>query len=573
MSDRLRASSGGLSGSLWVLLTLLGCQGTGADLVLQGGPVYTVDADRSWVEAVAVNDGEIVFVGSSSEVTRLIGPATEVIDLGGRMLLPGFHDSHVHPDLGSVLSTFCQLDACASKEAILQAAENCAAEDDRDWVLGYGWQNEVFFPDVNPKKGDLDRRFPDRPAVLISKDMHTFWVNSPALEEAGITSRTPDPEGGTIERDPETGEPSGALRDKAAEMMVDQHIVPGPVESLRLLRDLLRQMNAYGYTSLMDARLTDSNVALGYWIMELLGQLNFRVSMALLLDPTGDESQIERFKELRDDYTTERLQATIVKIFLDGNMDANLAFLLDDYLDADHPGKPYFDPDQFNRYVRRLDEEGFAIHVHTIGDGAAHMVLNAVEEARKANPGSQVRHALTHLELTDPSDWPRFSDLGVIANISPYWAFGFEAVPGHPTYADEIRAAVGAERAKRNMAFRSLADAGATITAGSDYPFTPLDPFDAIEVGMTRQPPNEPGLPSYLPEQRLDLPTLLAAYTINAAYQLHQEDLTGSIEVGKAADLIVIDRNLFEIPVPQISETKVLLTLLAGEQVYRSKEL
>jgi predicted amidohydrolase YtcJ len=332
-------------------------------------------------------------------------------------------------------------------------------------------------------------------------------------------------------------------------------------------------MNEYGYTSLMDARLTDSNVALGYWIMELLGQLKLRVSMALLLDPTGDESQIERFKELRDDYTTERLQATIVKIFLDGNMDANLAFLLEDYLDADHPGKPYFDPDRFDRYVRRLDEEGFAIHVHAIGDGSARMVLNAVEAARKANPASRVRHALTHLELTDPNDWPRFSDLGVIANISPYWAFGFEAVPGHPTYADEIRAAVGAERAKRNMAFRSLADAGATITAGSDYPFTPLDPFDAIEVGMTRQPPNQPDRPSYLPEQRLDLETLLAAYTIHAAYQLHQEDITGSIEVGKAADLIVIDRNLFEIPVQQISQTKVLLTLLAGEQVYRSNEL
>jgi predicted amidohydrolase YtcJ len=431
----------------------------------------------------------------------------------------------------------------------------------------------VFFPDVNPKKEDLDRLFPDRPAVLISKDMHTFWVNSAALERAGISSRTPDPEGGTIERDPETGEPSGALRDKAVESMVDQHIVPGPIESLRLLRDLLGRMNAYGYTSLMDARLADSNVALGYWILDLLGQLDFRVSMALLLDPTGDESQIEKFQKLRDDYTTDRLQATIVKIFLDGNTDANLAFLLEDYLDADHAGKPYFDPDSFHRYVRRLDEEGFAIHVHVIGDGAARMVLDAVEAARAANPGSQVRHALTHLELTDSSDWPRFSELGVIANISPYWAFGFEAVPGHPTYADEIRAAVGIERARRNMAFRALADAGATITAGSDYPFTPLDPFDAIEAGMTRQPPNGPDRPSYLPEQRLDLPTLLAAYTIEAAYQLHQEDITGSIEVGKAADLIVIDRNLFETPVQQISETKVLLTLLEGEPVYRSEEL
>jgi hypothetical protein len=489
------------------------------------------------------------------------------------MLLPGLHDSHVHPDLGSFLSTLCQLDACFSREAILDAVEECAEDGDQDWLLGYGWQKEVFFPDVNPMKEDLDLRFPGRPVVLISKDMHNFWVNSAALERVGVTASTPDPPGGTIERDPETGEPSGTLRDKAVDLVIDEGLLPGPIQSLRLMRNLLQRMSAYGYTSLMDARLANPDVAAGYWILERLGQLKLRVSMALLLDPTGDESQLEKFIELREEYTTERLRASIVKIYLDGNTDANLAFLIDPYEGADDAGKPYFDPDTLERYVRRLDEEGFAIHVHVIGDGAARLALDAVEAARGTNPGSQARHVLTHLELTHADDWARFAELGVIANISPWWAFGFKAVPGRPTYADKIREKVGLERAKRNMAFRSLADAGATITAGSDYPFTPLDPFDAIEAGLTRQPPEEPTRPPYLPEQRLDLETLLAAYTIHAAYQLNLEALTGSIEAGKAADLIVIDRNLFEIPVGEISETTVLLTLVDGEEVFRSEEL
>jgi predicted amidohydrolase YtcJ len=422
-------------------------------------------------------------------------------------------------------------------------------------------------------KEDLDLRFPGRPVVLISKDMHNFWVNSMALERAGVTAATPDPQGGKIERDPETGEPSGTLRDKAVELVIDEGVLPGPIQSLRLMRDLLRRMSGYGYTSLMDARLANVDVADGYWILERLGQLDLRVTLALLLDPTEDEAQIEKFVALREEYTTNRLRANVVKIYLDGNTDANLAFLIDHYEGGDHAGAPYFDPPALQRYVRLLDEKGFAIHVHVIGDGAARLALDAVEAARGANPGSRVRHALTHLELTHPDDWPRFAELGVIANISPWWAFGFETFPGRPAYADELREALGPERLKRNMAFRSLAEAGATITAGSDYPFTPLDPFDAIEAGITRQHPENPNRPPHLPEQRLDLETLLAAYTIHAAYQLYQETLTGSIEVGKAADLVVIDRNLFEVPVQEISETNVLLTLFEGETVFRSEDL
>jgi predicted amidohydrolase YtcJ/molybdopterin converting factor small subunit len=554
---------------LLLLASILGCEG--ADLVLRNGTVYTVDAGRRVAEAVAVADGRILFVGRSADAEDLIGPATEVIDLHGRMVLPGLVDSHVHPDLGAFLGTLCPLDTASSKEAILATVEKCGGASVRNgWVLGYGWENEVFFPDVNPKKGELDRRFPNRPTVLISKDMHTFWVNSAALERAGVTADTPDPEGGTIERDPETGEPSGALRDKAVELVLHADVVPGSLESLRLLRSFLRKMSRFGYTSLMDARLSNPEAALGYWILELFGQLDLRVSMALLLDPTGDETQVEQFMELREDYTTDRLKADIVKIFLDGNTDAHLAFLLENYRDADHRGAPYFDRDGLTRTVGRLDREGFSIHVHVIGDGAAHLALDAIEDARKANREGRTRHALTHLELTDREDWPRFAELGVIANISPYWSFGFAAVPGRPTYVDRMRAALGPERSRRNMAFGSLARAGARITAGSDYPFTSLNPFEAIEVGMTRQAPSETSRPPHLPEERLDLETLLAAYTIHGAYQLGLEDRIGSIEVGKAADLIVIDRDLLETPATEISETQVLLTLIEGEEAFRS---
>lgn len=545
-----------------LILAAAACERPGADIVFRNGGVYTVDRERTWAQAVAVDGGAIVYVGTNAGVEDLIGPATEVIDLTGRMLLPGLHDSHTHPILGSVLEQLCRLDDATTHEAVLAAVRECARTSSQSWLLGFGWRSSIYLPEIDPPREDLDRIIPERPAVLVAKDMHTFWLNSRALAQAGISRDTLTPAGGEIVRDPSTGEPTGTLRDMALAAVLEVMPRPGLLETLRLLRATLHEMNRHGYTSLMEARLDGREMAWAYRLLELLGLLDARVSLAMLLDPDAANAQIEQFVDVRDRFSTSRIDARVIKIFVDGGTAVRSAASAP--YDGGRPSAaPYIDADSLTRYVRAADSAGFAVHLHTLGDRATHIALDAIAAARYGAASHTNRHAITHLVYPDPRDVARLQELGVIANIAPYWAFPNEWSASFPP-------AIGVRRAAWMYPFRSLADAGVIITAGSDYPFTPLDPFLAIEVGITRRAPVGPPSEPLIADQGLTLEELLAAYTINAAYQLHQERLTGSIEVGKAADLIVLDRNLFEIPPSAISETTVLLTLLAGEKVYRA---
>jgi predicted amidohydrolase YtcJ len=537
--------------------------GSDADLVFRNGGVYTVDAKRPWVESVAVDDGRIVYVGSDAGVVPFVGPDTEVIDLFGKMLLPGLQDSHLHPPLGVFLEPLCRLDDATTREEILEMVRACASESSEEWLLAFGWRSSIFLPEIAPQKSDLDRVVPDRPAVLIAKDMHTFWLNSAAFRAVGITKETPTPPGGEILRDPGTGEPTGALRDLAAGPLANAIPRPGLIASLRGLRDVICEMNSYGYTSFMDARVEDRTTAWGYRMLELLGMLDARVSLAVLFDTREGSSQIGEIRRIRDDFTTGRIDARIVKIFVDGGTAVRSAASAL-YAGGEPSAEPYIDEPELSRIVGELDREGFAVHLHTLGDRATRMSLDAIGEARRGNPSGANRHAITHLVYPRPEDLGRFRKLDVIANISPYWAFPNEWSASFPPI-------LGAERAAWMYPFRALDDGGALLTAGSDYPFTPLDPMLAIEVGMTRRDPENGTSPAMTANQALALEDLLAAYTINAAYQLYREDLTGSIEVGKWGDLVVLDRNLFDIPPDEISDTRVLLTVLEGEIVHRAE--
>jgi predicted amidohydrolase YtcJ len=548
---------GGLAVACWRV------GGSGADLVFRSGGVYTLDAERRRAEAVAVQDGRIVYVGPNEHVARFIGSRTETIDLTGRMLLPGLHDAHVHPILGSILETFCRLDHATTREATFEAVRACVASSSGDWVLAYGWRSSLFLPEVSPHKGDLDRIIPDRPAVLIAKDMHTFWLNSRALEAVGVTRETPTPAGGEILRDLETGEPTGALRDLAVEPVVKAIPRPGLIGSLRLLRATIQEMNRNGYTSFMEARLDRRDMAWAYRLLEWFGLLDARVSVAVLVDPREDLSQIEELRRLRDAFSTDRIQVRNAKIFVDGGT-AFRAAASAPYADGQPSAEPYLEEAALTRYVTELDREGFSLHLHTLGDRATRMALDAIEAARNDNPTTFARHAVTHLVYPNPADLDRFPKLDVIANISPSWAF-------HNEWSASFLPTLGRERTAWLYPFRALSENGTLLTAGSDYPFTPLNPFLAIEVGMTRRDPKDPTSSPLVADQALRLEDLLAAYTINAAYQMHQEELTGSIEVGKAADLVVLDRDLFETPVDLIGETKVLMTLLAGQVVHRAE--
>ena len=533
-----------------------------ADLVLRNGRIYTLDDARTWAEALAVDDGRIVFVGPNAGVDAFVGPETRFVDLEGRMALPGFHDSHVHPVSGGVELGQCNLNGLATREGLYAAIEECAARTpDEEWLAGGGWDLPLF-PGANPDRSDLDRLSPDQPAYLSSADGHSAWVNSRALDIAGIDATTPDPPNGRIERDPKTGEPTGTLRESAS-ALVSKHLPPlGPEDYVEGLKRALRMANGFGITSLIEASARDRTLE-AYAALARSGELTARVRVSLTVDESKDESQVEELLKLRARYQAEGIRADAAKIFADGVIESGTAALLEPYLDFGHRGELNFPPEVQDRIVTRLDKEGFQIHVHAIGDRAIRASLDAFEKARSANGTRDSRHHISHIELFHPDDIPRFRSLGVVANFQPLWAFA-------DTYITDLtEPQLGPERSRWLYPIKSLAESGAVLAAGSDWSVSSMNPLDGIQVAVTRRDLTAPPGPTWIPEERVDLDTILAAYTRGGAYLQHEEALTGSLEVGKRGDLIVLEKNLFDVPETEIHRVKVLLTLLDGKEVYR----
>jgi predicted amidohydrolase YtcJ len=537
--------------------------GKAADLVLRNAVVYTLDAARTWAEAVAVAGGRIIYVGSESGVRSWVGPRTAVVDLQGKMLLPGFHDSHVHLVYGGIDLSECYLYDFTTQEQILEAVARYAEQNpDKRWIRGAGWQLPIF-PDGNPHKSLLDQVASDRPIFLMAADGHSAWVNSRALEIAGITKQTPDPPTGRIERDPKTNDPTGTLREDAVNLVSARLPQYAPEDYVKGLRRGLQLANRFGITSIQDANCSEA-VLNAYAELDRRGELTVRVTAALEVNVTEGSSQIRRLVEMRKRYKGRRLRANAVKIFADGVIEARTAALLEPYIgtNGDH-GKANVEPDALNPLVAALDREGFQVHIHAIGDRAIRNSLDAFEFARARNGIRDSRHHIAHIELFNPQDVPRFRRLGVIANFQPLWAYA-------DTYITKLTVpALGAERSRWLYPIASLAKSGAVVACGSDWSVTSLNPLDAIQVGVTRRGIDEGPGAAWIPEEIVDIPLMLAGYTINGAYVNFEEKETGSIELGKAADLVVLDRNLFEISPHEIHQAKVLLTLLEGKEVYR----
>jgi predicted amidohydrolase YtcJ len=562
-----------------LLLAATGCttpSGTDsgpADLVLRGGAVYTVDAARSWAEAVAVRGERIVYVGSDDGASAYIGPRTRVVDLDGKMVLPGFQDAHIHPPESGLSYLACPLYDLTTRDEYMQAVAECAKrQPDTPWIWGEGWSLSAFAPTGIPEKRLLDEILPDRPVYLISRAAHTAWVNSKALEIAGITKETPDPPGGRIDRDPVTGEPVGSLQESAMELVGDHLPAHTDAEIEAGLRYALKLLNAYGITSFQDAMVDldpDSRYRSldAYRSLDESGDLTARVVLSLLWDEEKGEEQLPALIEARRNATRGRVRATTVKIFQDGVIEAQTAALLEPYVGTDgDTGMALIDPALLERYVTRLDAEGFQVHFHAIGDAAIRHCLNAVEAARDKNGVRDSRHHISHIQLFHPDDIPRFRELGVAANFQPLWAYADE-------YINELTLPIlypGAER--WNYPIGSLVRSGAVVAFGSDWSVSSANPLEEMEVAVTRMDPEGGGGEPFIPEERINLRDAIAAFTINAAYVNFQEDSTGSIEPGKLADLIVVDRNLFEIDPTELSDAKVLLTLLGGQPVHGDLE-
>jgi predicted amidohydrolase YtcJ len=532
-----------------------------ADLVLRGGAVYTVNAARSWASAVAVRDGRIVYVGTDSVPAALVGPATEVVELAGAMVLPGFQDAHVHPVIGGAELGECQVTKMGTVAVLMDSIRSCArARPELPWVRGGGWQLPLF-PAANPSKALLDQAVPDRPAAFEAMDGHSFWVNSRALALAGITRDTPDPPNGRIERDPRTREPSGTLRESAMDLVYEVLPERTGAELSAGLERAQHEANRFGITSVFAADEGESELQ-AYTAADRAEKLSLRVVAASSVEEGDVDSVVARARALRTRYATPHVRPIAVKLYQDGVVEARTAAMLAPYLDRrGDAGTPNYDQPTLNRLAAALDREGFQIHVHAIGDRAIRMTLDALEQARARNGARDMRHAIAHLQVIDPADIPRFRALGVVANFEAFWANGDEYLT---VLADP---ALGPRRSRWEYPIASVVRSGAVVSGGSDWSVSSLNPLDAIQVGITHRLIGTSDAP-WNPEERVDLPTMIALYTINAAYALRQDDETGSIEVGKLADLVVLDRNLFELPADSIHTAKVTRTLLGGRTVF-----
>ncbi len=535
-----------------------------ADLVLFGGPVYTVDAVRTWAEAVAVRGERIVYVGSGQGVTAYIGPKTKKVDLQGRMLMPAFQDAHIHPISGGTsYSLGCSLYDVEGKGAYVKQVADCAAKrKSAPWIKGDGWRLSDFAPTGIPDRRLLDAAVPDRPVYLESSDGHSAWVNTKALQLAGITRDTPDPAGGRIDRDPKTGEAVGSLQDGAMALVGDKVPPYSVEEKTEGLRYALKMLNRFGITSFQDASVSEDDLRI-YRALDDKDELTARVVGSMWWERSKGLEQVPGFLEQRRRYTRGNLRATTVKIMQDGVMEVQTAAMLQPYLGkGDGRGLTMIDPERLKEYVTALDKEGFQVHFHAIGDAAIRECLDAVEAARRANGARDSRHHLAHIQLFSPSDIPRFRQLGVVANFQPLWAYA----DGYIT--DLTLPFLDKERQRWIYPIASLLKSGAVVAFGSDWSVSSANPLEEIEVAVTRMGWSGQTTTPFIPEERIDLRDALAAFTLNAAYVNFQDDKTGSIEVGKLADLIVVDHNLFAIPPTQIAESRVLLTLMGGKPVY-----
>ncbi|KUN23635.1 amidohydrolase [Streptomyces antibioticus] len=542
-----------------------------ADLLFTGGPVLTPEGRTA--TAVAVSGGRITAVGRD-EVLDLRGPRTEVVDLAGRLLLPGFQDAHVHPVPAGLELTQCDLTGTkTAAETVATVRAYADAHPERAWITGGGWSMEAF-EGGTPTKELLDAVVPDRPVYLPNRDHHGAWVNSRALELAGVTRDTPDPADGRIERDASgSGESSGTLQEGAMQLVGRLAPAATAADRLAALLHAQRHLHALGITAWQDALIGDflgmDDPAEAYLTAARDGSLTARVVGALWWDRERGAEQIPELVERRAALSHGRFRAGTVKLMLDGVAETGTAALLDPYLDrcgcaTANRGTSFIDPGQLPKYVTELDALGFQCHFHALGDRAVRDALDAIGAARTANGQRDTRPHLAHLQVVHPDDVPRFAALGATANIQPLWA-------AHEPQMDELTIPfLGPERAAWQYPFGALLRSGARLAAGSDWPVSSPDPLAGIHVAVNRRAPDEDGAPVFLPAERIALTEALTAYTAGSAYVNHLDD-TGEVRAGALADLVVLDRDPFDIPSAEIANTRVALTYVGGARVYAAQ--
>lgn len=568
-----------------VLITVIlttACQPAGntetefADRVLLNGAIYSVDAANSWADAVAILDGKFIAVGSNAEVSQYIGPDTSQMDLQGRMVMPGIVDMHIHPIEGAMAELYdCSFPFTSTVDDMLAAVSECVDETpDGEWIRGGQWPVQLMAADPAIHAGLLDTVAPNNPVFLMDSTVHNAWINTAALERLNIDRDTMDPPGGIIFHD-STGQPTGILADDAAYNTLSTLPDYSQEQYKSAVLWTVDLLNSFGITGYKEA-LSEAGSLNAYSSLDRSGKLKMRVATSLIWKRSWsqDDEQHRQNIERRDSYRTARVNPDFIKIFLDGIPPTRTAYLLEPYVatagfDADFRGNPLHDSAELAKDVTAFDAAGLTVKMHAAGDGASRQGLDAIEAARKANGSSGLRHEISHAGMLHPDDIDRFAELNAIPELAPILWY---PIPG---LAQAQASVVGKERAERTFPIRSLVEAGAQPAYGSDWPAvvpTP-NPWPGIEAMVTRRNPY-PDSPQNAKweEQAVDLATAIRIFTLNGARALKLEGTTGSIEVGKSADLIVLDRNIFEIPASDIGSTRVITTILEGENVHELAE-
>ena len=544
-----------------------------ADIVLLHAHIYTVNVRQPWAEALAVGDGKILAVGTDHQIAAYRGASTKVVDGKGRLVLPGFTDCHAHFLDGSFTLQQVNLDDAKTINEIVQRVKLYADAHPKDpWVLGRGWMYPVFGASGLPDKKYLDAILPGRPVYLESYDGHTWWANSKALEAAHITGDTPNPPGGEIVRDPATGQPTGAVKEDAADAVV-RRAIPEPSREAKLqaMRAGMKHANQFGVVRVHvpGSVYAHQDDLLSFDLLDDLrrsGELTLRFYLAYRLDPPemSDRQQAE-ILQMRDRYHDDWIAAGAAKFFLDGVIETHTAAMLAPYSNAPSlSGDLLWDAEKYKGFVAELDEHGIQVFTHAIGDRAIRVALDAYEAAAKKNGTKDARHRIEHIEDASAVDIPRFGRLGVIASMQPLHAYPDE---------DALKSwqpSVGAERAQRAWAWHGIQAAGGVLAFGSDWPIVTLSPWPGLQNAVTRETTEGQPKGGWIPAQRISLAEAIKGYTLNAAFAGHREKTEGSLEPGKLADMIVVSQDVFKVDPLKIGETRVLLTMVGGHVVYRS---
>ena len=533
-----------------------------ADRIFVNGRVWTGEPGRPLVEALAVRGTTVLAVGTNADIRKLSGKGTDVVDLRGRLVVPGFIDGHLHLLGGSLSLEELRLDDAETFAVLAQRVKDwAAAHPDAHWVNGEGWTYAAF-PDGLPSRLQLDALVPGRPAFLVSYDGHTGWANSMALRLASVTRETKDPPGGEVVRDPK-GEPTGVLKENAMDLV--GRLVPKllPHEKERALRKGIAQVAAWGLTSVHQAGIGEEDLELLSRTLDAVPRLRVYVALDMEREPTADV--LARQDELRRRFASDRLRVGAVKGYVDGVVEARTAAMFEPYVGGG-TGLPSWTQEELDRAVAAYDKAGWQVALHAIGDRGIDMALTAFERGARANGTTGRRHRVEHLEVPRTADLPRFKAAGVIASTQAMFPYP------NRNHLDVYVPTLGPERARRALAFRAIDDAGAVQPFGSDWPVFTAEVVRGIACAVTRTTVEGTPAGGWEPSQRLTVEAALRHFTRDAAFAEHAEAQKGTLAPGKLADLVVLSQDLLTIPPERIKDTKVLLTVLGGQDTWRAKD-